>query len=260
MTSSFPPNVGLKFFLVEDSDSATLTYPFNGFSIEVPFAGQPSDLDETVINGVTYVWDVTTLDDVANHILIGATVAASVANLKGALNAETTGGQAPGTTYGTGTVASAATAEATTDHNGTDARLHLTATSALAIDTSDTTNVDAQDWDGNSKTAFVHYAGGDWTKVKAQSATAARTGLTTVYGYAGAIPPYWNSGAPSTTDTSVALFNHSGVSVGSFHYNGGAGNYGFTSHVPIQFTGGVAARSKNTATGTFNLPIYVFYY
>jgi len=60
---------------------------------------------ETVTIGTTVYTFKAALTGAAYEVLKGANQAASQANLAGAINASTTGGQGPGVTYGVGTVA-----------------------------------------------------------------------------------------------------------------------------------------------------------
>jgi flagellar hook protein FlgE len=64
----------------------------------LPTAGQT-----VTIGGTTYTFQ--TAISAADDVLIGVDVPSTLANLAGAINAASTGGQAAGTTYGTGTVA-----------------------------------------------------------------------------------------------------------------------------------------------------------
>ena len=67
-------------------------------------AGQPSAGDTVTIGGSTYTF-VTALTSTPDQVLIGSSAAATLANLAGAINAETGNGQAEGTTYSQGTLA-----------------------------------------------------------------------------------------------------------------------------------------------------------
>jgi hypothetical protein len=81
------------------------------------FTAQPLNNETVTLGSTTYTFKTTlsTGPAVANEVLRGADVAASIANLIGAINAASSGGQAAGTTYGTGTTANAsATAAAGT--------------------------------------------------------------------------------------------------------------------------------------------------
>lgn len=73
------------------------------------FTAQPANNETVTIGATTYTFKTTlsTGPTVANEILRGADAAASVANLIGAINAASSGGQSAGTTYGTGTTANA---------------------------------------------------------------------------------------------------------------------------------------------------------
>jgi hypothetical protein len=68
--------------------------------------GQPLDLETVTIGkpggtAITYIFDITTLNDLPNHVLIGATASITLDNLIAAIE----GGAGEGTLYGTGTVA-----------------------------------------------------------------------------------------------------------------------------------------------------------
>jgi flagellar hook protein FlgE len=67
-------------------------------------AAQPAAGNTLTIGGTTYTF-ATALTATPNQVLIGATAADTLANLAGAINAETGNGQAAGTTYSQGTVA-----------------------------------------------------------------------------------------------------------------------------------------------------------
>jgi flagellar hook protein FlgE len=67
-------------------------------------SAQPSAGDTVTIGGSTYTF-VTALTSSPDQVLIGASSAATLANLAGAINAETGNGQAAGTTYSQGTQA-----------------------------------------------------------------------------------------------------------------------------------------------------------
>ena len=67
-------------------------------------SGQPTAGDTVTIGGTTYTF-ASALTSSANQVLIGSSTAATLANLAGAINAETGNGQAAGTTYSHGTLA-----------------------------------------------------------------------------------------------------------------------------------------------------------
>jgi flagellar hook protein FlgE len=74
----------------------------------------PTDGDTVTIGGTTYTFKSSLSSPaVADEVLIGGDINSTLTNLKGAINAETTGGQAAGTTYSTGTMANTS-ASATT--------------------------------------------------------------------------------------------------------------------------------------------------
>jgi len=82
--------------------------------------GNAADSETITIGSTTYTFKtaLSAGPTVANEVLLGATAAVTLANLTGAINHETTGGQTEGTTYSTGTVentfAAATAATATT--------------------------------------------------------------------------------------------------------------------------------------------------
>ena len=90
------------------------------------FTGQPAVNDTFTVGAVTYK-AVAALTGAADEVLIGANLAATIANLIGAIGAASTGGQASGTTYGAGTVANTL---ATATAGNTASSLNLTATAA----------------------------------------------------------------------------------------------------------------------------------
>ena len=69
--------------------------------------GNAADSETITIGSTTYTFKtaLSAGPTVANEVLLGATAAVTLANLTGAINHETTGGQTEGTTYSTGTVA-----------------------------------------------------------------------------------------------------------------------------------------------------------
>ncbi|MGO8789342.1 MAG: flagellar hook protein FlgE [Terriglobia bacterium] len=67
-------------------------------------SAQPTAGDTVTVGGTTYTF-VSSLTSTANQVLMGSSDAATLANLAGAINAETGNGQAAGTTYSQGTVA-----------------------------------------------------------------------------------------------------------------------------------------------------------
>ncbi len=100
------------------TDKATITATFVGTDTDNPttsrqagftavaaggvltLSGNAADTETVTIGTVTYTFQ-TTLTDTANNVLIGASAAASIANLVAAITA----GAGAGTNYGTGTVA-----------------------------------------------------------------------------------------------------------------------------------------------------------
>jgi flagellar hook protein FlgE len=103
--------------------------------------GNPSDGDTVTIGTTTYTFRTaltTTPSTVADEVLIGSTTADTLANLAGAIDAATTGGQAAGTTYSVGTVANASvTATATT--SGVNLTANTVGTGGNSIPTTTTT-------------------------------------------------------------------------------------------------------------------------
>ena len=69
------------------------------------FTAQPSATETVTVGSKTYTFKTSLAS--ANDVLIGTTEAASLANLAGAINASSSGGQVAGTTYGTSTTANA---------------------------------------------------------------------------------------------------------------------------------------------------------
>lgn len=67
-------------------------------------SGQPAAGDTVTIGGSTYTF-VSALTSTPDEVLIGSSAAGTLANLAGAINAETGNGQAAGTTYSQGTLA-----------------------------------------------------------------------------------------------------------------------------------------------------------
>lgn len=105
------------------------------------FAGQPSNGDTITVTGTTYTFN--TVLGGANSILIGATLADTIANTVNAIN----GGPGIGTTYGIGTVtnpnstASAVTATASLPFSGTGMKITAISTdpvTAMALAVNDT--------------------------------------------------------------------------------------------------------------------------
>jgi flagellar hook protein FlgE len=93
----YPPHATSNVQLDMNLDSAatlatatgTLTVP-----PPLPTAGQT-----VVIGGTTYTFENSFIGSPANSVMIGADVASTLANLAGAINVATTGGQGAGTTY-----------------------------------------------------------------------------------------------------------------------------------------------------------------
>lgn len=67
-------------------------------------SAQPAAGDTVTIGGTTYTFE-SAITSTPNQVLIGSSPAATLANLAGAINAETGNGQAAGTTYSQGTQA-----------------------------------------------------------------------------------------------------------------------------------------------------------
>ncbi len=105
-------------------------------------SGQPSDGDTVTIGGTTYTF-ATTLTSTADQVLIGASASDTLANLAGAIGAETGGGQAAGTTYSTGTLAntSATVTGSTSSTLSLQATADGTAGNSIATTSSDTGSV-----------------------------------------------------------------------------------------------------------------------
>jgi flagellar hook protein FlgE len=108
--------------------SGTLTVP----PPTLPTAGQTVTIGATVY---TFASSITP-QSAANTVLIGADIQSTLANLAGAIDASSTGGQKAGTTYGTGTVAN----NLVTATGSTATTLNLQAVNAGAIGNSDSTS------------------------------------------------------------------------------------------------------------------------
>ncbi len=85
-------------------EAIALLEPANPGKGILTFTAQPAANDVFTVGAVTYK-AVTVLTGAADEVLRGTSLSAFLSNLIGAVNAATTGGQAAGTTYGTGTVA-----------------------------------------------------------------------------------------------------------------------------------------------------------
>ncbi len=168
MGQAYPPSATTTMQLTMNLDAAdtslspatgTLTVPQ-----PVPTAGQTA-----TIGGTTYTFaSAITSQSAAGTVLIGPDVAATLANLAGAINASSTGGQAAGTTYGSGTTANTEV----TATGSTATALNLQALNSGALGNSDGTSTN---W---TKGSFggTELSGG----VTAETATATFTASTTV--------------------------------------------------------------------------------
>jgi flagellar hook protein FlgE len=161
---SYPPNATANVQLDMNLDATdTSLAPAIG-TLTVPPPALPTAGQTATIGGTVYTFAKTiTPQSAANTVLIGADVGSTLANLAGALNASTTGGQAAGTTYGSGTVANALV----TATGSTATSLNLQAINTGAIGNSDATSTA---WTAGSFAA-ADLAGG----VTAQQATGTLT-------------------------------------------------------------------------------------
>jgi flagellar hook protein FlgE len=132
---NYPPQATSNVQLDMNLDSsATLATAAGTLTVPppLPTAGQTVD-----IGGTTYTFaSAITPQSGADTVLIGPDVTSTLANLAGAINASTTGGQAAGTTYSSGTVANT-TVMAT---GSTATTLNLQAINAGALGNSDVTS------------------------------------------------------------------------------------------------------------------------
>jgi flagellar hook protein FlgE len=100
----------------------------------LPTAGQT-----VTVGGTTYTFETTiTSASAANTVLIGSDVQSTLTNLEGAINAATTQGQGPGTTYGNGTVAN--TSALATNPTGTTLTLQAVQSGAPGNSVATSTN------------------------------------------------------------------------------------------------------------------------
>jgi flagellar hook protein FlgE len=101
---NYPPNATSYVELDMNLDaSATLATAAGTLTVPpaLPAAGQ-----EVIVGGTTYTFASSIMpQSAADTVLIGPDVQSTLANLAGAINAATTGGQAAGTTYSSGTQA-----------------------------------------------------------------------------------------------------------------------------------------------------------
>jgi hypothetical protein len=267
MTSSFPPNVGNKFFLVsKDATPLTgglnLTYPFDGFSIEVLFTANPTAGETITIGSTAYEFvaagSIPATNNDPNDVEIGANWQVTADNLRQAL---IDGNAVPGdedgqeTDYGAGTVANPDILHAefgTADDGTANVRLHITANSAVACSTTAPDDVTLVDLDGNTLTAMVHYPQGDFTELKANSSTANATQLTIT-----GIAPANLDETANLADCVVKIYTHSGLPLMALTYDAGAGTFGMR-YAPVTLTEGIAGKLSvrtNEDTG-----VYVFYH
>jgi flagellar hook protein FlgE len=98
---SYPPNATSNVELDMNLDAAdtSLAAATGALSVPVPL---PTPGQTVSVGGTTYTFASSiTPASAANSVLIGANVASTLANLAGAINLSSTGGQAAGTTYST---------------------------------------------------------------------------------------------------------------------------------------------------------------
>ena len=85
---------------LDDYGVPTLLNPAAGV---LTFTAQPADGDTFTIGGITYTAKATLPSATADEVLLGASLAAFIANLVGAINGATSNNQAAGATYSSGT-------------------------------------------------------------------------------------------------------------------------------------------------------------
>jgi flagellar hook protein FlgE len=101
---NYPPNATSNVQLDMNLDSSATLGTANG-TLTVPPA-LPTAGQTVTVNGTTYTFASSiTPQSAPDTVLIGPDVQSTLANLAGAINAATTGGQAAGTTYSSGTQA-----------------------------------------------------------------------------------------------------------------------------------------------------------
>ena len=134
---SYPPNATANMQLNLNLDASdTSLAPATGI-LSVPPPTLPTAGQTATIGGTVYTFESTiTAQSAANTVLVGPDVASTLANLAGAINASTTGGQAAGTTYGAGTVANALV----TATGSTASSLSLQAVNTGAVGNTDATS------------------------------------------------------------------------------------------------------------------------
>lgn len=182
-------------FLVSQDDIKT--YPFEGYSVEVVFGGNPADTETITFGSKTYTFQAT-LTNVDGNVHIGASGADTATNLLNAINAS--GGGTPGTDYAAATTAHP---DANADTSNTAASIHLVSQTPLTLTDGTGGDIGFEDWEGNTVTEMQQYATGDWTTTAAQSAAINLVGCR-VTGYT----PW--SGVTGTTITSLSIYNHAG--------------------------------------------------
>jgi flagellar hook-basal body protein len=134
---SYPPKATatMELNLNLDASDPSLA-PATGI-LSVPPPALPTAGQSATIGGTVYTFQTTiTAQSPANSVLVGPDVASTLANLAGAVNASTTGGQAAGTTYGVGTVAN----PLVTSTGSTATSLNLQAVNAGAVGNTDATS------------------------------------------------------------------------------------------------------------------------
>ncbi|MGA3324289.1 MAG: flagellar hook-basal body complex protein [Terriglobia bacterium] len=132
---NYPPNASSNVQLDMNLDSsATLGTATGTLTVPPPL---PAAGQTVTVGGTTYTFASTiTPQSAADTVLIGPDVASTLANLAGAINASSTGGQAAGKTYGSGTIANT-TVMAT---GSTATGLNLQAKNTGALGNSDVTS------------------------------------------------------------------------------------------------------------------------
>jgi flagellar hook protein FlgE len=134
---SYPPNATSQVQLDMNLDATDTSLAASTGTLTVPPPALPTSGQTATIGGTVYTFETAiTAQSAANTVLIGADVGSTLANLAGAINASSTGGQAAGTTYGSGTAANLLV-KAT---GSTATSLNLQATNPGAIGDSDGTS------------------------------------------------------------------------------------------------------------------------
>lgn len=116
-SQTYPPQATSNVQLDLNLDATDTSLAPSAGTLTVSGATLPAAGNTVTVGDTTYTFAANiTSQSAANTVLIGTDVPSTLANLAGAINAASTGGQAAGTTYSSGTVAnSLVTATGTTD-------------------------------------------------------------------------------------------------------------------------------------------------